>query len=80
MASLSIVLVLLIGAAAANAADIGPSPMFVDWLGQQTSPKAKTSNYDELETESVCLLQTKLRNCRCLNKDEYGKCQREYAE
>lgn len=54
--------------------------MFVDWLGQQTSPKAKTSNYDELETESVCLLQTKLRNCRCLNKDEYGKCQREYAE
>ncbi len=56
--------------------------MFVDWLGQQTSSKAKATGYEELETESVCLTQTKLRNCRCMNKADSNDtlCQRFYEE
>lgn len=76
------ILLLLSAAAAAHAAESNamPAPMFVDWLSGQASSKAKTASYEEVETESVCLQETKLRNCRCLNLDSDKKCQRNYAE
>lgn len=79
------VLLLLAAAAAVNAVDnkVTPSPMFVDWLSQQSSTKVRSAGYEEVETESVCLQENKLRNCRCLNEIEVGgdtKCNREYSE
>lgn len=76
---------LLLGAAAAvQAADSNPasSPMFVDWLSQQSSSKARSASYEEVESESVCLQETKGRNCRCLNTfaGDDDVCQREYSE
>jgi hypothetical protein len=82
----SVCFLLLLGAAAAvHAADNNPapSPMFVDWLSQQSSSKARSASYEEVESESVCLQETKERNCRCLNKfpsPDDNVCQREYSE
>lgn len=57
--------------------------MFVDWLSQQSSSKARSASYEEVESESVCLQETKERNCRCLNTFAPtlpSLCQREYSE
>lgn len=59
--------------------------MFVDWLSQQSSSKARSASYEEVESESVCLQETKERNCRCLNTfpavgAAAPNCQREYSE
>jgi hypothetical protein len=81
-------LLLLAAAAGVQAAEI--MPMFVDWIAQQQdSTKAKTVEYEDVETETACLQETKLRNCRCLNEVSVSvttppgsatACQRSYTE
>lgn len=83
--SISLLLVLATAAAVSAAESTKTkNPMFVDWISQQASSKIKTAKYDDLETEDVCLMQTKLRNCRCLNSVENAQdeelCQRAYEE
>jgi hypothetical protein len=86
----SAVCVLLLLAAAASVQAADKIPMFVDWIAQQQgSTKAKTVGYEGVDTETVCLQETKLRNCRCLNAFTYSSanvptgsvaCQRTYTE
>jgi len=65
-----VLLLALAGVLAVNAADTKPvdakpaSGLFVDWLSKQQSTKAKSANYYEVETESACLQEIALRNCR----------------
>lgn len=60
------------------------SPLFVNWLSQQTSTKIRTAGYyEEVETESVCLQEVAYRNCRCFHTEEVFNqtvCPHDYIE
>jgi hypothetical protein len=92
------VLLLLLAAAAATtavkAAEKVKTPMFLQWLeAQAPAAKAQTSGhydgprdaspYERLEGEPVCLVETRLRNCRCFTKRRLNGidvCIRDYDE
>jgi len=78
-----VLLLVLAGALAVNAAEtVKPSSgLFVDWLSKQQSPKAKSASYYEVETESACLQEIALRNCRtCDDGAGTDDCKEEYVE
>jgi len=79
-----VLLLVLAGALAVNAVETKPSSgLFVDWLSKQQSPKAKSASYYEVESESACLQEIALRNCRTCDTGGEPKdddCKEEYVE
>jgi len=79
-----VLLLVLAGALAVNAADTKPSSgLFVNWLSKQSSTKAKSANYYEVETESACLQEIACRNCRTCDvggKEGSNICAEKYVE
>jgi len=76
-----VLLLVLAGALAVNAAENKPSSgLFLNWLSKQQSAKAKSASYYEVETESACLQEIALRNTRTCAVGSAKECGETYVE
>jgi hypothetical protein len=94
MGPLHVLLLLAASASAVQAAETAKPTLFVAWItSQKQAAAAKTSGhrdepqepapYERPEEAHVCLQETRLRNCRCLDTKTItgvDYCVRDYAE